>query len=195
MIKKILLLNFFLFCVIFSSVAQKFEFGLKGGANVASQKLSDITGVESITGYHLGGFIYFKIPILFGIQAEANYSEQGRKLNNTEFNFDYINIPILIRSDFGPLNFHFGPQFGILTNASNNLGTSIKSQYKNRDFSLVAGIGLRLPARLGLTLRYVKGLKNISDPNVINEETRNTMFQFSIKFSLIQLGSGKGNPK
>ena len=63
-IKKILLLNFFLFCVIFSSVAQKFEFGLKGGANVASQKLSDITGVESITGYHLGGFIYFKIPIL-----------------------------------------------------------------------------------------------------------------------------------
>ena len=82
-----------------------------------------------------------------------------------------------------------------MTNASNNLGTSIKSQYKNRDFSLVAGIGLRLPARLGLTLRYVKGLKNISDPNVINEETRNTMFQFSIKFSLIQLGSGKGNPK
>ena len=35
----------------------------------------------------------------------------------------------------------------------------------------------------------------ISDSNILNSETKNTMFQFSIKFSLIQLGSGKGNPK
>ena len=199
MIKKILLTNFLLFCVIFSSVAQKFELGLKGGGNFATQKLNTIQGIESVTGFHLGGFVYFKLPILFGIQAEAYYSQQGSQFSVNQIiktnNLDYINIPVLIRNDFGPFNFHFGPQFGILTKASNNFGTSIKSQYKNRDFSLVAGIGLRLPARLGLTLRYVKGLKNISDPNVINEETRNTMFQFSIKFSLIQLGSGKGNPK
>ena len=41
------------------------------------------------------------------------------------------------------------------------------------------------------TLRYVKGLKNISDPNIINSETKNTMFQISIKYSIINLGKKK----
>ena len=198
MIKKILLTNILLFCVIFSSVAQKFELGLKGGGNFATQKLNTIQGIESVTGFHLGGFVYFKLPILFGIQAEAYYSQQGSQFSVNQIiktnNLDYINIPVLIRNDFGPFNFHFGPQFGILTDASvsfNNVKNNIKNQLTSRDFSLVAGIGLRLPARLGLTIRYVKGLKNISDPNILNTETKNTMFQFSIKYSLIQWGVKK----
>ena len=114
MIKKILLTNFLLFCVIFSSVAQKFELGLKGGGNFATQKLNTIQGIESVTGFHLGGFVYFKLPILFGIQAEAYYSQQGSQFSVNQIiktnNLDYINIPVLIRNDFGPFNFHFGPQ-------------------------------------------------------------------------------------
>ena len=136
MIKKILLTNFLLFCVIFSSVAQKFELGLKGGGNFATQKLNTIQGIESVTGFHLGGFVYFKLPILFGIQAEAYYSQQGSQFSVNQIiktnNLDYINIPVLIRNDFGPFNFHFGPQFGILTDASvsfNNVKNNIKNQY------------------------------------------------------------------
>ena len=102
-----------------------------------------------------------------------------------------MNIPILIRNDFGPFNFHFGPQFGFLTNAFDSFKNNIKNQFKNRDFSLVVGIGLRLPARFGLSVRYIRGLKNISDPNILNYETKNTMFQFSVKYSLIQLGVKK----
>jgi len=44
---------------------------------------------------------------------------------------------------------------------------------------------------LGISLRYVKGLRNISDPNVVNNETKNTMFQLSLKYSLIQWGIKK----
>ena len=199
MTKNILLL-FFTFFFSLNVYSQKFELGFKGGANSATQKLSEIQGVESITGYHLGAFTYIKLPLIFGIQAEAQYSTQG-----SEFDFDslfrknlyYLNIPVLIRSDFGPFNFHFGLQFGLLTGAnssSKGITEDIKHQFKNRDFSLVAGIGLRLPARLGLSLRYVKGLKNVSDPKFSDpkfEEAKNTMFQLSLKYSLIQLGIKK----
>ena len=189
---KILLFNIILLFLFFSSNAQKFEFGIKGGGNISSQKLNNVANIESITGFHLGGFLYFKLPILFGIQAEAHYSEQGSQFSINQIinrnSLDYINIPILLKKDIGPLNIHFGPQFGILKNARNDIINNIKDQLKGRDFSLVAGVGLRLPSRLGISIRYVKGLKNISDPNLLNSETKNSMFQFSIKYSIIQLG-------
>ena len=197
MTKNILLL-FFTFFFSLNVYSQKFELGLKGGVNSATQKLNTIQGVESITGYHLGAFTYIKLPLIFGIQVEVQYSTQGGKFELSQVvnknNLSYLNIPVLIRSDFGPFNFHFGPQFGLLTEANlslNGIKNDIKDQLSDRDFSIVAGIGLRLPARLGVSLRYVKGLKNVSDSSIINEETKNTMFQLSLKYSLIQLGIEK----
>ena len=197
MIKKSISIFFLLFLILNSSFSQKLELGLKGGTNFATQKLSNITGVESVTGYHIGGFLYFKLPILFGIQVEGQYSTQGSEFQVGQIinknNLRYINVPILIRNDFGPFNFHFGPQFGILTDAINlnSVKSSIKDQFLGRDFSIVAGLGIRLPANLGLSLRYIKGLKNISDPNISNIDTKNTMFQLSLKYSLIKWGIKK----
>ena len=197
MIKKSISIFFLLFLILNSSFSQKLELGLKGGTNFATQKLSNITGVESVTGYHIGGYLYFKLPILFGIQVEGQYSTQGSEFQVGQIinknNLRYINVPILIRNDFGPFNFHFGPQFGILTDAINlnSVKSSIKDQFLGRDFSIVAGLGVRLPANLGISLRYIKGLKNISDPNISNIDTKNTMFQLSLKYSLIQWGIKK----
>ena len=197
MIKKSISIFFLLFLILNSSFSQKLELGLKGGTNFATQKLSNITGVESVTGYHIGGFLYFKLPILFGIQVEGQYSTQGSEFQVGQIinknNLRYINVPILIRNDFGPFNFHFGPQFGILTDAINlnSVKSSIKDQFLGRDFSIVAGLGVRLPANLGISLRNIKGLKNISDPNISNIDTKNTMFQLSLKYSLIKWGIKK----
>ena len=197
MIKKAITIFFLFFLLSNISYSQKLELGLKGGTNFATQKLNGISGVESITGYHIGGFLYFKLPILFGIQVEGQYSTQGSEFQINQVinknNLRYINIPILIRNDFGPFNFHFGPQFGILTDAFSLKGVknSIKVQFLGRDFSIVVGIAVRLPANLGLSLRYVRGLRNISDNNLLNNETKNTMFQLSLKYSLIQWGIKK----
>ena len=197
MIKKSISIFFLLFLILNSSFSQKLELGLKGGTNFATQKLSNITGVESVKGYHIGGYLYFKLPILFGIQVEGQYSTQGSEFQVGQIinknNLRYINVPILIRNDFGPFNFHFGPQFGILTDAINlnSVKSSIKDQFLGRDFSIVVGLAVRLPANLGISLRYVKGLKNITDPNISNVDTKNTMFQLSLKYSLIQWGIKK----
>ena len=197
MIKKAITIFILFFLLSNISNSQKLELGLKGGTNFATQKLNGISGVESITGYHIGGFLYFKLPILFGIQVEGQYSTQGSEFQIYQVinknNLRYINIPILIRNDFGPFNFHFGPQFGILTDAFSLKGVknSIKDQFLGRDFSIVVGIAVRLPVNLGLSLRYVRGLRNISDNNLLNNETKNTMFQLSLKYSLIQWGIKK----
>ena len=197
MIKKAITIFFLFFLLSNISYSQKLELGLKGGTNFATQKLNGISGAESITGYHIGGFLYFKLPILFGIQVEGQYSTQGSEFQINQVinknNLRYINIPILIRNDFGPFNFHFGPQFGILTDAFSLKGVknSIKDQFLGRDFSFVVGIAVRLPANFGLSLRYVRGLRNISDNNILNNETKNTMFQLSLKYSLIQWGIKK----
>tara|TARA_B100000945_G_C20371812_1_gene592494 strand:- start:449 stop:1051 length:603 start_codon:yes stop_codon:yes gene_type:complete len=197
MIKKAITIFFLFFLLSNISYSQKLELGLKGGTNFATQKLNGISGAESITGYHIGGFLYFKLPILFGIQVEGQYSTQGSEFQINQVinknNLRYINIPILIRNDFGPFNFHFGPQFGILTDAFSLKGVknSIKDQFLGRDFSVVVGIAVRLPANLGLSIRYVRGLTNISDNNILNNETKNTMFQLSLKYSLIQWGIKK----
>ena len=73
----------------------------------------------------------------------------------------------------------------------NSVKSSIKDQFLGRDFSIVAGLGVRLPANLGISLRYIKGLKNISDPNISNIDTKNTMFQLSLNYSLIKWGIKK----
>ena len=199
MIKKIICFYSLSVLLIFSSYSQKFEFGLKAGPNFATQKISTITNAKSITGYHLGGFMYFKLPVLFGIQVEGQYSKLGSEFQINQLinknNLGYINIPVLIRNDFGPLNLHFGPQFGIMTNALDKFKNSIKSQFLDRDFSLIVGLGVRLPANFGLTVRYIKGLKNITDLNLSNTETKNTVIQVSLKYSIIQLGIKKNKNK
>ncbi len=195
MIKKFITPFFIAFLLSFTSFSQKLEIALKGGPSFATQKLENITGVESITGYHVGGHVYLKLPLIFGIQIEGQYSTQGSEFQVNQVinknNLSYVNVPVLIRNDFGPLNFHFGPQFGILTDAGltvDGLKTSMKDQLLRRDFSFVAGLGLRLPENFGITLRYVKGLRNISDTNIVNNETKNTLFQLSLQYSLIQWG-------
>jgi len=198
MTKKFITVLFLIILGSSSAFSQKLNVGLKVGSNFATQKLSSIQGVESIAGYHIGGFVYFKLPFLFGIQVEGQYSTQGSEFQVNQIinknNLSYLNIPILIRNDFGPFNFHFGPQFGLLTDAKlsvNGVKNNFKNQLLDRDFSFVAGLGVRLPENLGLTLRYVKGLSNISDTNIINAETKNTMFQISLKYSIINWGKKK----
>ena len=187
---KILTLFFFLL-IIKSSFSQKFDLGIKSGSNFATQNIKSISGTKSITGLHLGIFTYIKLPLVFGIQPELQYSMQGTKINSTTIrNIDYLNVPILVRSSFGPMNIHFGPQFGILTGAINEISgipTDIKDKLLKRDFSLVLGLSVEPVDRFIFTARYVKGLKNISDDDPFANDTKNTTFQFSFGYVLVRL--------
>ena len=187
---KILTLIFFLL-IIQNSFSQKFDLGIKSGSNFATQNIKSISGTKSITGLHVGVFTYIKLPLIFGIQPELQYSTQGTKINSTTMrSIDYLNVPILVRSSFGPMNIHFGPQFGILTGAINEVSgipTDIKDKFLKRDFSLVLDVSVEPVDRFIFSVRYVKGLKNISDDDPFANETKNATFQFSFGYVLIRL--------
>ena len=187
---KILTFIFFLL-IIQNSFSQKFDLGIKSGSNFATQNIKSISGTKSITGLHVGAFTYIKLPLIFGIQPEFQYSTQGTKINSTTMrSIDYLNVPILVRSSFGPMNIHFGPQFGILTGAINEVSgipTDIKDKFLKRDFSLVLDVSVEPVDRFIFSGRFVKGLKNISDDDPFANETKNTTFQFSFGYVLIRL--------
>ena len=187
---KILTFIFFLL-IIQNSFSQKFDLGIKSGSNFATQNIKSISGTKSITGLHVGVFTYIKLPLIFGIQPELQYSTQGTKINSTTMrSIDYLNVPILVRSSFGPINIHFGPQFGILTGAINEVSgipTDIKDKFLKRDFSLILDVSVEPVDRFIFSVRYVKGLKNISDDDPFANDTKNTTFQFSFGYVLIRL--------
>ena len=187
---KIFTFIFFLL-IIQNSFSQKFDLGIKSGSNFATQNIKSISGTKSITGLHVGVFTYIKLPLIFGIQPELQYSTQGTKINSATIrSINYLNIPILVRSSFGPMNIHFGPQFGILTGAINEVSgipTDIKDKFLKRDFSLVLDLSVEPVDRFIFSVRYVKGLKNISDDDPFANETKNTTFQFSFGYVLIRI--------
>ena len=187
---KIFTFIFFLL-IIQNSFSQKFDLGIKSGSNFATQNIKSISGTKSITGLHVGVFTYIKLPLIFGIQPELQYSTQGTKINSSTIrSINYLNVPILVRSSFGPMNIHFGPQFGILTGAINEVSgipTDIKDKFLKRDFSLVLDVSVEPVDRFIFSVRYVKGLKNISDDDPFANDTKNTTFQFSFGYVLIRL--------
>ena len=187
---KIFTFIFFLL-IIQNSFSQKFDLGIKSGSNFATQNIKSISGTKSITGLHVGVFTYIKLPLIFGIQPELQYSTQGTKINSSTIrSINYLNVPILVRSSFGPINIHFGPQFGILTGAINEVSgipTDIKDKFLKRDFSLVLDLSVEPVDRFIFSVRYVKGLKNISDDDPFANDTKNTTFQFSFGYVLIRL--------
>ena len=187
---KVLTFIFFLL-IIQNSFSQKFDLGIKSGSNFATQNIKSISGTKSITGLHLGVFTYIKLPLVFGIQPELQYSTQGTKINSATIrSINYLNVPILIRSSFGPINIHFGPQFGILTGAINEVSgipTDIKDKLLKRDFSLVLDLSVEPVDRFIFSGRYVKGLKNISDDDPFANDTKNTTFQFSFGYVLVRV--------
>lgn len=185
--KKILVMGALCLFTAGTLMAQGVGVGIKGGLNFAS--LDADTDASSRTGIHFGAYAKVMPTDKFGVQAELFYSVQGASdFGNVKATVDanYVNIPILLRISPVPiLNLHAGPQFGILLSADQD-GTDIKDTLNGSDLSLAVGAGLDLPMGLNLTLRYIKGLSDISDDNT--DSIKNNIFQISVGFDLIGLG-------
>ncbi len=173
--------------VVFTSQAQSVGVGVKGGLNMST--LSDLDNSSTKTGFHFGGYVRLKLGGI-GLQPEVYYSGQGSKIDagavKESIDTKYVNIPVLLRFNPVPvLNFHVGPQFGLLTSAK-DAEEDIKKQFKSNDFSAVVGAGLDLPFGLNFTVRYVKGLSKVND--VGTDSSKNNMFQVSVGYDLVKIG-------
>lgn len=182
--------------------AQGIAFGLKGGLNFANQNLklsasslSFSPTTKSLTGFHVGGYLTINFTDKIGLQPEVLYSAVGSKIDDATIGTgtekaSYITIPVLLKINPIPiLNIHVGPQIGLLTSATEELGgdsEDAKDQYKSSDIGLAFGAGLDLPMGLNFTARYVLGLGNVAeqtDPTV-DVTAKNSVLQISLGYRI-----------
>lgn len=214
--KKIAFLLFTAFTISFASQAQ---IGVKLGANLTNLAgdLQDEDNFQNKLGF-VGGLTY-NIPLssdnFVSIQPELLYSQKGYKradytVTNTttgqqlryegKVNYSYLDLPILLKINAGPVFFEAGPQFSYLLGIKDNTEvTDVASGVDFESYSPVnkdalaefeigyaAGVGVQIPMGLTLNLRYNGSVSALAKDDNGDElaNARNSVYQATIGFKL-----------
>ena len=162
-------------------LAQGVGVGIKGGVNFANVDAEDLS-TNSITSYHIGGYVNINLSEKFGITPEVQWTAMGSEIEDAELNTDWISVPIMLR--FKPISLislEAGPQFNFLVNAEYG-GDDWKDQLKSNEFGLGVGAGIHLPLGINGGVRYILGFTNIND--VSDESIKNRTFQIYVGWTL-----------
>jgi len=170
------------------------KFGIKGGLNLTSLYVDDVSKEHMKAGFNAG--IFAKLPITtgFSIQPELLYSVKGAKDTYSNFvqgdgeyrfNLNYMELPVLAVVNLTRnFNIHAGPYLGYLVAANvknvNSQGsivgaTDLKADDFNRwDVGLAGGVGFDVSA-FTLGARYNYGLSDIGKSgNLSGDLTKNS---------------------
>ncbi|MBU3715034.1 MAG: PorT family protein [Ferruginibacter sp.] len=154
-----------------NSFAQKFELGIKGGADLNKIQGQSFTNKFTF-GYHLGAFAQIGLTGKLVIQPELYYSQINKDTATSfstvyqsipKLSLGYLNIPILL--SYKPAKFlaiQAGPKFGIVTNSNLSFLNNTGNAFRNGDLSFVGGVQLHF-ANIRIYGRYEVGLTNIND--------------------------------
>jgi hypothetical protein len=105
--------------------AQNVNIGTKIGLNSYSINNDSGSDFDSKLGIHAGIFSHIHLKRQLGLQTELVYSMQGGKSGDTNFNLDYINVPVLFQFMFdNGFRIQAGPQVGFLVRAKAENGSS-----------------------------------------------------------------------
>jgi len=186
-----------------SAHAQGIKLGLKAGANYSNLAgdLANEDRYESKFGPHGGLMVNFDVTGdgFFSIQPELLYSQKGFKYSDTEVvflgnkytntgkvNYNYLDIPIMLKINAGGLFFEAGPQIGYLLSVSNNVKETFNGQVRNNttnydnldnvqrtELGYAAGLGYQSESGPMLGLRYNGGLSKYGKKNAPNNDFNN----------------------
>lgn len=161
----------------------------KAGIAVYNQAIKGVNGEKSKVGFQAG--LGVNIPTgagNFSVQPEVNFVSKGTKLKNSfvnqNFNFNYIEVPVLAKYSFGPVYVNAGPSVGFLM-GKNNAVKAVYGKTKTVDFGVQMGAGVAIPVGPGNLIidgRYNLGLSNISD--VKGTEIKNRGFAVSLGYAI-----------
>ena len=211
--KKLLFLSVALF--VFSFAQGQARFGLKGGINY-SNIAGDLNNQDIyMNKVGFNGGIQANFPILtdgfLSLQPELLYSQKGYQYRDEKFtilgvererkgkvNYNYLDLPVLLKVNAGGLYFEGGPQLsylmGIRDNTEEKIGSSDYKQTTivNKDdlaeleIGYAAGLGFQATNGMSLGLRYNGGINKLAKHNGNDELTnaRNSVFQLQVGFLL-----------
>jgi hypothetical protein len=141
-------------------------------------------------GYHLGVFYERPLSHRLSLVPELSYSRENLELNASDYRTlatayagsyrltrSYLTLPVLVRATAGSWYVEAGPQAAYLVGGREagheyhfNGGASYTQQvdraatdrYKRFDVGVAVGLGVKLPAGLGLSLRAYQGLRSLA---------------------------------
>lgn len=174
--KKTILVIALLLAVSFNVQAQLVKFGLKAGLNYANHTGSDIQ-TDAITSYHAGLITEIKIHDKFALQPELLYSTQGATYNtvlgDVKNELGYLSIPVMAKIYLNnTISLELGPQASFLLSERGAFDATDSNIF---DFSVAAGLGLKITKNIFIQGRYGIGLTEISK----NTQAKNSVLQVS----------------
>ncbi|QCX01561.1 PorT family protein [Aggregatimonas sangjinii] len=173
-------------CTIFTSNAQEFNFGVKGGVNLASvggNTYAGLGGLGSKLSFHVGGVVEIPISEKLAAQPELLYSSQGTKWNlgsnGNNLKLDYLNLPILGKYYIlEGLSAEAGPLVGFLVSTNEE----DEDRFKKLDVAFAIGASYKLNDQLFFSLRYNKGILNINGAD-FDGSSQNNVFQIAAGYA------------
>jgi hypothetical protein len=196
--KLILVIIIFTATINFASaqLLPSFQFGLKGGVNLASLSSSvPATFSSNNQAGYLGGF-WTRIGALgFNFQPEIYVTSKNVDISGdnaeTKAKFTSIDVPLLFGGKVGALGFgarfYTGPLVSFAINKNQNFSGALANattfNYHDQNFAWQVGAGLDIK-KVSIDLRYEAG---ITKQNYGSSQTRVSLFNLSLAFPLFKL--------
>lgn len=122
---------------------------------------------DSNTGFQAGAFFGGNRHGTWGLMWEGLYGKKGATQNGVATDFQYIEIPLLLRINSTPANkYRFspyavvGPVVDVIVKATRD-GTDVMDDHRRLDLGVIAGGGVEI-YRFIVEARYNWGLRNVS---------------------------------
>ena len=206
-----------------SAQAQSIRLGLRAGANYSNLagNLKNQDTYNNKFGF-LGG-VMLNVPLMqdgfLSLQPEILYSQKGFENKPTEYtgllgakqqregqvNYNYLDVPVLLKVRASGLIFEAGPQYSYLLSANNQTKTTTTpaigspstaetqnktdvSGFNRNELGYLAGVGYEAENGLSLSLRYTSAFSDFvkSDNNsYFNGDLKNarhSAFQLSLGY-------------
>lgn len=159
-----------------SAHAQQIQFGVSGGASIASASTTLSFPRQSIGTFHAGGLIDFAIGDRWAIRTQAVYAGKGYSFDTPDHSHTIrmysLDIPIhgVIRTSSG-LFVGAGPNFAVNLHGTNRLSNGASGthdytfdgspfEYKRFDFGVSATVGYQMRNGVFVSANYLKGVSD-----------------------------------
>ncbi len=190
--KNLFLITLLSICTFHASKAQNLRFGAKAGLNLSTFTGDALTGLDTREGFHIGALVEIPLSEKFSVQPELLYSQKGSEFFSRELSLNYLDIPVMAKYHIiKGLSAELGPVASILLGAEETdreVVVDVSDFTKKFDIGIGAGATYRLDLGVFFSLRFTKGLMNISKSNPSENyesdwKVQNNVFQISAGYS------------
>ncbi|MDQ6813961.1 MAG: PorT family protein [Bacteroidota bacterium] len=185
--------------------------GVRGDAVNNLKSMIDFTNgmitTTDRTGFFAGGYANFPMDNVLSLEPAVYYSQKGYEMKGNlgikglgflganakaKLSLQYIDIPVVIKANFGGLQLFAGPQFSYLVSAdlkttAGVLGFNLlnkkmdaSNQFNKTDIAVTGGAGYQLSRTVNIRASYDYGLSKLDANKSLSSYNRSIKFGIGV---------------